>query len=147
MPVTTIEEKEEVLRMLRQAGLMAPPTHPHNGQHNTTPSNPQQSDVCLDEHKVMFCETTEGVAHIVRHLTPAIHVDADLDIVQLVRTFVGRVVWVRAPRPVTTFSNSSSEQSYVAELPHLWPGRGAPVETVDSLAECSLISSNSSNRW
>ncbi|KAI8051197.1 hypothetical protein BDF22DRAFT_692497 [Syncephalis plumigaleata] len=144
MPVTTIEEKEEVLRMLRQAGLMAPSA----SSASASSTNLQQSDVCLDEHKVMFCETTEGVAHIVRHLTPAIHVDADLDTVQLVRTFVGRVVWVRAPRPVTVSSNGGEQSSAAAsaasaEVPHLWPGRGAPVETVNTLSECSLVSSHS----
>ncbi|RKP09396.1 hypothetical protein THASP1DRAFT_8424, partial [Thamnocephalis sphaerospora] len=76
-PVTTLEEKTEVMRLLRDAGL-------HAAQ--------------LDEHKILFCQTSEGVAHLVRHLAPAVHVDADAEIVRMVRTFVGRVVWIRPHR-------------------------------------------------
>ncbi|KAI9593402.1 hypothetical protein BDF19DRAFT_448650 [Syncephalis fuscata] len=129
MPVTTIEEKDEVMRMLSDAGLLAPAKNTDT----SAKTNQQSSGACLDEHKVVFCETSEGVAHIVRHLTPAIHIDADLETIRLVRTFVGRLVWVRPRRQA---AGSIDEEQI--DMPHLWQGRGAPIETISHLAECSF---------
>ena len=53
----------------------------------------------IDERRVLFCETEVGKVHIIKHIGASVHVEGATgvvgeNIVEDVRTFVGKVVWV-----------------------------------------------------
>ncbi|KAJ1653358.1 hypothetical protein IWQ61_006500 [Dispira simplex] len=51
----------------------------------------------MDPRKLLFCQTTKGKVHIVRHLQPLVHVDADLDSVVGLATFIPHMIWLARP--------------------------------------------------
>ncbi|CAG8825586.1 8740_t:CDS:2, partial [Dentiscutata erythropus] len=75
-PVSSFQEKEQILNFLRHANLLKPGT--------------------IDEQRVLFCETQEGKVHIIRHIEANIHIEGGIngeETVEMVRGFVGNVIW------------------------------------------------------
>jgi hypothetical protein len=126
MSVKTHEERTEVMRLLRDAQLI-------RSVDDTSEDAPGKARI--DEHKVLFCETEAGTTHIIRHLSPNIHVESDFKTVQDVRTFVGQVIWIC---PQGTQSNDVNGTDVKVLLAKTTTGRSAPVSIATSLAECSL---------
>ncbi|CAG8582802.1 46202_t:CDS:10 [Gigaspora margarita] len=76
-PVSSTQEKEQVLTLLRNAQ--------------------QFNNNVIDERRVLFCETEEGKIHIIRHLETNVHVEGGTngeECVEMVRGFVGNVIWL-----------------------------------------------------
>ncbi|CAG8438274.1 3698_t:CDS:2 [Scutellospora calospora] len=76
-PVSSIQEKEQILTLLRNAQ--------------------QFSNDVIDERRVLFCETEEGKIHIIRHLETNVHVEGGMngeECVEMVRSFVDNVIWL-----------------------------------------------------
>ncbi|CAG8594883.1 15272_t:CDS:2 [Funneliformis caledonium] len=75
-PVSSTQEKEQILGLLRSAKLF--------------------SSKVIDERRVLFCESDEGKIHIIRHLEASVHVEGGVngeEAVEMVRGFVGSVLW------------------------------------------------------
>ncbi|CAG8773349.1 19910_t:CDS:2, partial [Racocetra persica] len=76
-PVSSIQEKEQILTLFRNAQ--------------------QFSNNVIDERRVLFCETEEGKIHIIRHLETNVHVEGGVngeECIEMVRGFVGSVIWL-----------------------------------------------------
>ncbi|CAG8496999.1 hypothetical protein C2G38_2120406 [Gigaspora rosea] len=76
-PVSSTQEKEQILTLLRNAQ--------------------QFNNNVIDERRVLFCETEEGKIHIIRHLETNVHVEGGTngeECVEMVRGFVGNVIWL-----------------------------------------------------
>ncbi|KAJ3087492.1 ATP-binding cassette sub- G member 2 [Quaeritorhiza haematococci] len=69
--VSSDKEQEQILQLLKGSGLYG------SG---------------LDSRKVLFCETEEGKAHIVRHVEPHIHIETNDEIIQKLAPFVPKIV-------------------------------------------------------
>ncbi|KAG9302140.1 hypothetical protein G9A89_020574 [Geosiphon pyriformis] len=84
--IKTEKEKDQILSLFRDANFFIPNT--------------------IDERKVLFCEKDEGKVHIIRHLEASVHVEGDgSDVIDLVRGFVERVVWVKRDANSTIYTN------------------------------------------
>jgi hypothetical protein len=51
----------------------------------------------LDPRRVLFCDSEEGLYHMIRHLEPSIHLDSDHGRLENLKAFVPRRVWI-SPR-------------------------------------------------
>ncbi|KAF9961633.1 hypothetical protein BGZ72_002724 [Mortierella alpina] len=74
-------EREQILTMLRNAGLILP--------------SGARGPKLIDPRQLLICETEEGVSHVVRHLESQVHVDALQSVVEMVQGVVPRVVFVQ----------------------------------------------------
>lgn len=107
--INSDEERRQILELLENAGL---------------------TDV-LDTRKILVCSTEEGKIHMVRHIEPYIHVeggwecDDGEDIVQSLRPFVSKLVWV---------IRRHKDNGKVKEAPDM----GANVELTEKLLDTSI---------
>ncbi|KAF9935500.1 hypothetical protein BGZ67_003388 [Mortierella alpina] len=74
-------EREQILTMLRNAGLILPAG--------------TRGPKLIDPRQLLICETEEGVSHVVRHLESQVHVDALQSVVEMVQGVVPKVVFVQ----------------------------------------------------
>lgn len=69
----------------------------------------------LDPRRVLFCDSGEGLTHMVRHLSPGVHVDSVGSVSQKrmedLQMFVPTLVCVDRRHPGRTESSSSTEMS------------------------------------
>ncbi|KAI9298711.1 hypothetical protein K502DRAFT_362139 [Neoconidiobolus thromboides FSU 785] len=64
----------------------------------------------LDVRKVIFCETTIGRSHIVRHIEPHIHVDSEMDVIRGLRMSMSRLILIlsKTHDPITSLKKDPS---------------------------------------
>lgn len=98
-------DKEQILTMLRNAGLMTPP--------GTRGPN------IIDPRKLLVCETEEGVSHVVRHLESQIHVEAMQNVVEMVQGVIPRVVYVQKRVGHSRASSNASQMEDVMTRSHI----------------------------
>ena len=48
----------------------------------------------LDPRRVLFCDTSEGLGYIVRHLHPSIHIDSDQVRLNSLKPFVQELIYI-----------------------------------------------------
>ncbi|GJJ75327.1 hypothetical protein EMPS_07685 [Entomortierella parvispora] len=89
-------EKEQILTMLRNAGLISSPG--------------TKGPRLIDPRQFLICETEEGVGHVVRHLESYIHVEARPNVVDLVQGVVPRVVFVQKKAGHSRGLSSATEE-------------------------------------
>ncbi|KAK3807223.1 MAG: hypothetical protein J3Q66DRAFT_406479 [Benniella sp.] len=97
-------DKEQILTMLRNAGLVAPPG--------------TRGPKLIDPRKLLVCETEEGVSHVVRHLESQIHVDAMQNVVEMVQGVIPRVVYVQKRAGHSRASSNASQVEDVMTRSH-----------------------------
>ncbi|KAJ1981884.1 hypothetical protein H4R35_000542 [Dimargaris xerosporica] len=61
------------------------------------PSSHASSNQGLDLRKALFCQTEEGLHHIVRHLEPTVHVDASPASLAQLLPYVPQLIWLQRP--------------------------------------------------
>eukprot|EP00842_Homolaphlyctis_polyrhiza_P001462 jgi/Hompol1/2316/HPOL_002201-RA len=84
--VRSDEEEAQVRALLTASGLLQTPAQHH-------------SPVSIDPRRVLFCETQEGVAHMVRHIAPDVHVDVVASRVKTLAQWIPNVVFMRKRSP------------------------------------------------
>ncbi|KAJ1986401.1 hypothetical protein H4R33_003372 [Dimargaris cristalligena] len=80
------------------------PTH-ISSEAATSATDPR---IPIDSRKLLFCQSSPGKSHIVRHIDPQIHIDADPDCLSALILFVPQLIWLRRRCHATTPSLLSS---------------------------------------
>ncbi|KAJ3036930.1 hypothetical protein HK097_003671 [Rhizophlyctis rosea] len=89
----------------------------------------------LDKGRVLFCETEEGKAHIVRSISSVIHVDNNDEVVRLVSPHVGVVLRVR--RKLRMVGDEKGRRASAGSSKVLKSGAASMVSTAPSSASSS----------
>ncbi|KAF8924297.1 hypothetical protein EDD21DRAFT_421310 [Dissophora ornata] len=99
-------EREQILTMLRNAGLITPPG--------------SRGPKLIDPRQLLICETEEGVSHVVRHLESQVHVEARQSTLEMVQGVVPKVVFVqKRPGHSRASSNANGQVDDVMTRSHL----------------------------
>ncbi|KAG0304172.1 hypothetical protein BGZ98_005836 [Dissophora globulifera] len=99
-------EREQILTMLRNAGLVTPPG--------------SRGPKLIDPRQLLICETEEGVSHVVRHLESHVHVETHQQVVEMVQGVVPRVVFIQKhPGHSRASSNTSGQLDDVMTRSHV----------------------------
>ncbi|KAJ9069459.1 hypothetical protein DSO57_1018378 [Entomophthora muscae] len=68
----------------------------------------------LDVRKILFCQTALGRSHIVRHISPYLHVDNDIEVANQLKQFVPQIVLIwskkRSEEKLSKHSSASEFQ-------------------------------------
>lgn len=115
--VNSEEEKENIQNMLE----------------NASSSDGLFTDSSVDNRKIIFCSNEEGKVHIIRHIEPFIHVeggwekDDGEDIVQKLKPFVSKIIWILTRRRRDSFTPEKNNNLV-----------GKNIELNDSLIKTSI---------
>lgn len=91
----------------------------------------------IDPRRIIYCSEEEGKIHIIRHIEPFIHIeggwemDDGEDIVQKLKPFVTKIIWIITRRRRDSFRPDNAKNTERARL-------GANVELSDSLKDTSI---------
>ncbi|KAJ1953436.1 hypothetical protein IWQ62_005990, partial [Dispira parvispora] len=98
------------IRQLFDSGRRSQSTPP-----SSTETGKDSAPEEMDRRKLLFCQTLKGKDHIVRHVQPLVHVDADLESIVTLATFIPHMVWLA--RSTTLPVEPSPDHSRVGPEP------------------------------
>jgi hypothetical protein len=120
MRVTTDAEQSQISTLLASSGLYA---------------------AGLDSRKIIYCDTEEGVAHIVKHLQPNIHVERAERIIEMVASTVDRIIKIGrcAPAAAINVQYDDHEESHASMHAQHPVGKGAQFAVITQLIESGKL--------
>jgi hypothetical protein len=70
----------------------------------------------LQEHRVLYCSTSEGMVSIVRHIQPSIHLDTNIENIRDLASFIPKCVLLRPNKKIQQVDTISDNMKNVERV-------------------------------